>query len=103
MGLGEGWLCPGGGERRTEGRVIVGTLRLDEAIKCIEKDRKLMQPCFNIRVHTYIHTCILPVPFHFAKSRSQDGNNKIILEISCKVQCTSDKRNAGKFAKMNVK
>lgn len=83
--------------------MIVGTLRLDEATKCIEKDRKLMQPCFNIRVHTYIHTCILPVPFHFAKSRSQDGNNKIILEISCKVQCTSDKRNAGKFAKMNVK
>ena len=103
MGLGEGWLCPGGGERRSEGRVIVGTLRLDEAITCIEKDRKLMQPCFNIRVHTYIHTCILPVPFHFAKSRSQDGNNKIILEISSKVQCTSDKRNAGKFAKMNVK
>lgn len=96
-------MCPGGGERRSEGREIVGTLTVDEAIKCIVKDRKLMQPCFNIRVHTYIHTCILPVPFHFVKSRNQDGNNKIILEISCKVQCISDKRNAGKFAKMNVK
>ena len=96
-------MCPGGGERRSEGRVIVGTLRVDEAIKCIEKDQKLMQPCFNIRVHTYIYTCILPVPFHFVKSRYQDSNNRIILEISCKVQCISDKRNAGKFAKMNVK
>ena len=96
-------MCPGGGERRSEGRVIVGTVRVDEAIKCIEKDQKLMQPCFNIRVHTNIYTCILPVPFHFVKSRYQDSNNRIILEISCKVQCISDKRNAGKFAKMNVK
>lgn len=83
--------------------MIVGTVRVDEAIKCIEKDQKLMQPCFNIRVHTNIYTCILPVPFHFVKSRYQDSNNRIILEISCKVQCISDKRNAGKFAKMNVK
>ena len=102
MELGEGWLCPGGGERRSKGRVIVGTLRVDEAIKCIEKDRKLMQPCFNIRVHTYIHV-LHQSHFTLLNQGTRTVIIKSLLEISCKVQCILDKRNAGKFAKMNVK
>ena len=74
-------MCPGGGERRGEGRVVVGTLGVDEANK---------NNVFHQSHFTWLNQGTMTV---LRKSK----------EISGKVQCILDKRNAGKFAKMNIK